>query len=476
MAKKKKKQKTTQFPNLGSVIGKFFSANFKYFIAAIFIYFAAKSLYFIFTIPLGVAPDEVEHFELVKFYQSNINFWEPFKDIPLPYGRTATNNGFIYHLLMGKLSLLNFFISDLVFLRTVNLVMAILNVFVFYKLCSLFTNKKIVKLWLMVFYTNILMFTFISSAVNYDNLVNLISVSSIYFFIRYTIDRLSIDLICTLLFISLGIAVKTGYWPLAIVLVGILVLDFLISRYSLKNLLLDFYINFKSRNYLFYIVGILTILFVIFDVIFVSGKFKKYGNYDASCEQLYSLESCRANDDGYIIYENLSDKFEEKKSKNVEITKSLHSLPEFSVEWYGYIIDRVFGIFGHRQIEPSTNTVSFINSLFLVAIFASIFNYKYLDKKKFYIFFIAIAFTLLILVRVNYQSYLNYGLVHAGLQGRYLFPVLSCLVLWLGISISGDTKSSLAKFIIVILCLGLIISEFPMYLQSTQRNDFEAPK
>ena len=94
----------------------------------------------------------------------------------------VTHIPYLYYFLMGKLVTLNFSpVSDLVFLRLLNCILSFLTVFFGYKWIKLVTDNRTCHLLFIVLLTNTPMFTFTGAFVNYDNLVNLFAVLSLYY-------------------------------------------------------------------------------------------------------------------------------------------------------------------------------------------------------------------------------------------------------------------------------------------------------
>ena len=84
----------------------------------------------------------------------------------------VTHSPYLYTWLMGKFIHLNVFaVSDLVFLRCVNICISLASLWFGWKTITLLTDKNITRLLFMVLCTNTLMLTFLSSFISYDNLV-----------------------------------------------------------------------------------------------------------------------------------------------------------------------------------------------------------------------------------------------------------------------------------------------------------------
>jgi 4-amino-4-deoxy-L-arabinose transferase-like glycosyltransferase len=193
-------------------------------VAVLFVYFISRLLYFAVAIAPEIPPDESTHVGIIKLYA----------EAPLLIGDSpesyrfglVTRQPHLYYFTLGKLAALNVFgVDDYLYLRLINVILAVLTVVAGYRLASRLTGNALVRIAFLVMTTNTLMFTFIGGAVSYDNLVNLLAVLSVAAFISFVRAERTIHLLFFLLWNFLGTLTKISFLPLTLVLVALLIVD-----------------------------------------------------------------------------------------------------------------------------------------------------------------------------------------------------------------------------------------------------------
>lgn len=187
-------------------------------------YFGARLFFFALNISSFVPPDEVTHVGLCKIY-SKVFLLPENSPATYEFG-LVTNIPWLYYWMMGKLLALNFLgISDLVFLRVLNIPLAFGTVWYALKLLRLLTDNHLAQLLLVVVITNIPMFSLLSASVSYDNLANLLAAMAIYYEFAFFRNRSGSLLAASLLCQMAGSLTKITFLPLILLLNGLLVLD-----------------------------------------------------------------------------------------------------------------------------------------------------------------------------------------------------------------------------------------------------------
>jgi hypothetical protein len=186
----------------------------KWFFAAMVCYFAGKALFFALTIGPDIVPDETTHFGKCLIFAKSL--WLP-DDSPETYhlgliGHTAN----LYYFLMGKLLVVNFTpLSDLLFLRLINVLMGVATVWLAQRWVRLFNLGKLAELLFLIMLTNTLMFTFLTAGVSRDNLVNLLAVATLFSLFSWFNSRELRHLLLFVSWICLGVMTKTTFFPFA---------------------------------------------------------------------------------------------------------------------------------------------------------------------------------------------------------------------------------------------------------------------
>jgi len=162
----------------------------KIILAAMLVVFLGFTLFLAFNLEAGIIPDEPAHFVFSNHFAST---WGIPQDSLETYARGwyIDQNPFLYYWINGRVvNLLTFLVpslstrSLLVALRIVNVGFALGTVLGCYFLAGeIFKNKywRLLPVFLLI---NTLMFVFLSSGVNYDNLANLLSMAGFLFLVR----------------------------------------------------------------------------------------------------------------------------------------------------------------------------------------------------------------------------------------------------------------------------------------------------
>ena len=185
-------------------------------------YFLLRLLFFAAILPPNAPPDEQTHVGIIQIY-SKVFFLPENSSQTYEYG-LVTNTPFLYYWIMGKALSLNILnISDVLFLRLLNIPLAFATIFFIVSTLHLLTTDRITKILLVIMLTNTLMFSVLSASVSYDNLTNLLSAMSIYFFLAFlkyrNVNMLAATFLCQLA----GSLTKITFLPLILILNLILI-------------------------------------------------------------------------------------------------------------------------------------------------------------------------------------------------------------------------------------------------------------
>ncbi|MBT6068518.1 DUF2142 domain-containing protein [Candidatus Peregrinibacteria bacterium] len=424
-------------------------------------YFLLKASYFVLHVKFGIPPDEGEHYQQIMNYFNSSSFFLSHENLDATYG-TLNQSRFFYHMFMGKLLHLNFFgIENYMFLRGLNVVFSLGYLVMFYKLLKLFfKEKKWLILTTFAIQTNIIMFTFLSASINYDNLVNLLAIGSIYFVLKHIqsgeIKSLLIAGIC----VCLGMLTKISFGPLMVILFLILVVHHRKDAMIFFKAIIVF-IKKKKRNHII-ILG-LFIATLSANVILYSSNYVQYDAFFPKCHQMYSMEECLEESDNYAIY-NVAPQAEFTPMKPYEYFKT----------WSNLMLERTFGIFAHQTIQPEKQAMSTVRTL--LAIFFIFFVLQIRKRKKplDIAILVALSYTLFLAFEVNYKGYLFNGIYHAGVQGRYIFPVLPLIVMIFTYYMMALFGKRSRVIVGIVLAIMFIYMAFPSYYFHENRDSFEA--
>ncbi len=381
------------------------------------IWFIYQSLFFLTNLSQGFIPDEEYHTRYINIYRNRdslspiIGEWKEDnrpQDIRTP--------SYLYHYILGNISRL--FPGEALnydALKCINAVFNIVTVFMFIKLLYTLTKNNWIKILSMIFMTNTLMFTTLGVGVNYDNLVNLFSIISIYFVIKIIKYE---DYKYFFILIPTGIAAlltKFTFLPLFF-------LEIIVSSFKIKGIYKyskEFIINHKK------IFNIKTLLLIIITFTMICLFAERYGynlikyrKISPSCDQLYSVEKC-TTDPQYDRDKNLIETAHERKRINLYL---------FTTNWINSMIDGTYGLLGHRSFAINLK-LFYVVTFCTFILFFGISRYESLKSEKTHLalIFIGLGFGFILLFFVNYLRYRKLNQYGVAIQGRYIFPVLSII-------------------------------------------------
>ncbi len=261
------------------------------------------------------------------------------------------------------------------------------------------------------------MFTFLSGGVTYDNLSNLCASAAIFYLLRVVKGKsFTANSLAWLVFISTGVLVKITIFPLAGLTGAIWLFHTLKHRKEIK---LFFPINFSNIMMGLYSLIMLGLVFYVFGI-----NVLVHHRLTPSCERVLSAELCRSS----FTKERLKDLPVPEKKLTIQ-----DAIEDFSLGPWTYLVDywsgimesKIYGIMGHQSYYNP-----FMISLFRIyyAIVIILFiRFWRTDKDFLAPLFIVVFGYLLILYGLSYNSELETGFLHVGIQGRYIFPVLGAM-------------------------------------------------
>ncbi len=439
------------------------SINFKndrwaYLILAIIcIIFLSSSLFISTHLKRAIIPDEPVHFLVSKHFSSTWGIPEEKYEI-YANGIYIQGRPFLYYWINGRilgfLKLIIPSVSDwrqLVALRMVNSFYSMGTViFCFLLSYEVFKNRYWSLLPSFMLSTT-LMFGFLSGGVNYDNLANLFSIISIYYLVRVLQKRdFLINSLGWLAFIMLGTLTKYTILPLALILV-IIWIFFIIKNHS--ELSIKFKTNFNSILLLILMIVSLIPNFMIYGI-----NILKYQSLTKPCRIFLTEEQCNLSP---FRARKLAMAPEEKLSLRQVITEGYPDPVRYFLDrWLPRMRSDIFGIFGHRVYRIDPLLMSAFRILFIIVLFFFIRNIDHLGFLKWSLLTIALFYSLIIFHR-NYRTELIYAFNFGGIQGRYIFPVISIPLILYTTSIKR-IKNENIQVLLIITTVFLFIFDSPL--------------
>jgi hypothetical protein len=452
-------------------------------------YFGLRLAYFALSVSPFVPPDEVTHAGLCKVFSQV--FWFPVNAPETFQFGLVTNSPWLYYWSMGKLLHLNFFgVSDLVFLRLLNLPLAFGSVFFTWRTLLLLGHSRLSQLLLIVVLTNTPMFSLLSASVSYDNLTNFFAAVSIYYLCAFLKRRSGNLLAWAILSMLLGALTKVSFLPLALALVIALVLHEWRNLRSLPGAFKAWLLSEARPLWL-----LLPILIALgLNLQLYAGNYLRYGNLVPSMGAALSSSAAMKNrleargtifndyKGGKISYMEalqLAGTIEHPGDKSDTFYllmnyEGMKGHPErwmgplaYSRYWYNTVLATVLGFKGHLiMVKPTRLLLPFTVLLSLSCLGLALRWRPRLDGwLPALLGFVALTYSAYLMIEVNYDSYLNYGTPGLTLQGRYLLPIIGPVyLLCCHFLVRLFRRESLALALVLAAALLFIWGDFPWFL------------
>jgi len=457
------------------------------------LYYLIKTIYFALIINAGVSPDETTHLGRSLIFSAS--FWQP-EDSPgsYQYG-LVTHVPYLYYWLMGKALHLNVIgVSDLVFLRCINILISLGTLWFGWKTITLLTSRTVTRVLFMVLCTNTMMLTFLGSFVSYDNLVNFLAVSSLYYMLRYFSGHSTSDLLMCILLALAGCLTKLSFLPYAVLLAVV----FLLRQHRKVGLgqlaaeLRPGKVFSDSRNY---VVFALCLALLALNIGLYGGNLVKFHSIKPSIEAVIGLENALQNRifaRGYVVRQFKEDKLTLADARRMADTHIKHEGDRYGAHillnkaaqerlqnnhyridrfryafvWLDLVLSKTYGIMGHKNMEKTGVTlVPYILIILLAAgIMVRKFNLSDLNGNAATLLLLLAGYSLILMQFVNYNTYNKSGVIVLALQGRYLFPVIYAAYALMAYYLTSFNSRRLNILVAASVAAVFVVGEFPWFL------------
>jgi hypothetical protein len=383
------------------------------------VWFVYQAHFYATHIRIGLPPDELHHYNLALFYKEAPGIFLTASEKTYPYG-PVDYHPYLYHLLVGKLLLLNFLqLPESLLLRHVSILCSIGTLCALWVLLSELQVTWLAKLVAMTAITNVTMFVYISSAISYDGFINLLSVVLQLSFIRAlrepTWTRVIICSICLLA----GSLSKITFLPFYPILAVIAAICYRPSCSALRTI--------WSRK-----LGLKEMLLVCLAGLLLLGNLHLYGgNYLKFGTVMPNLDQVVGEEIAHSVYAQAR---RDKALAESRESRADMSLSEFLPKYFNRALQGIFGIMGHgsfdrQPIEMWRFYLTGIPALVggVVFLMLLVFGRESSPKEVKRALLIVSLFSTLYITFValyNFKSFQAVRLFGYALQGRYLFPVL----------------------------------------------------
>ena len=412
------------------------------------LYFIGRLLYFAFTVGPGVPPDEMTHIGIVRLYAETL-FGIEDSAASLRYG-LVTHAPYLYYFLMGKAAAL-LGSTDYITLRMLNIGLALAFLIVAYRLSLLMLKSRLMRVLFFVMLTNTLMFSFLSAAVNYDNLANLLALSALYFLVRYLDSARPADLLLFLISTLLGLLTKGTFLMLAPVFAAVWLLS---RRQTLWTDLQALLQEIRLGGGYICSLSIVLLLCVVANLSLYGVNLVQYNRIVPGCAQVLTHEKCMQNRiyaRNWVITQYRLDKLSymdawratelirhpgdiahaKRLLNNVRQYKmtrpdDLNVLDYMHLVWNQAVKPSIFGIQAHRSMLRSPNELWGYGLACFVALLLMVRTLRLDGSDGLWLGMAGLlfGFYFFLVGYYNYTGYLQHHALLLGVQGRYLFHVL----------------------------------------------------
>ncbi len=432
------------------------------------LWFILKAIYLAFHVSPGAPPDEMYHLQVIDLFASSSHLF-PFSGSSNPFAPplaefarfgNQTELTHLYHRIMGYcvyvLDLDTFEFSTIVFLRLLNLLVSLFTLFYFVKLVDLCRLGESARAFALVIHTNILKFTLLAAAVGYDPATNLCAYVAILALVRFLLEQSRPLLIQLIFFLSVGSIFKFLLVPLAAIMALIVLI--ILARRTQKNYPLQS-VKMSWGNKLYQvIIGTLAALSALALATTLGSLLIRYGTFMPPCTDIFTaLECTPVVPPPPVLHE------------------ALLPIPLYFFYWLSHMVSSSLGIRSYIGIEPPFPLVILVSSIILISLAYSLARVRR-DNWIFRVLIaLVIGFSLSVFFLNGYPSYKQFHHYGWGVNGRYLFPILGCLLILSTHCIFAFLTTIKREFYWLPIAAFVILAEFPAFYLSEPGQNFLKP-
>lgn len=375
----------------------------------VYVYFIVFTAYLALRVRFGVGPDEETHFRLIRYYAQNT--YDPALGIQttdFDLGSLQREVSYLYHYLLSFPYRISEFLNlpTVFVLRLLNSLMGLMSLVLLFKIGQIIKVHLMIRTGLLFFIASIPVFVFLSSSVNYDNLVILTSFFLMYISIK-NFNSFSLNKSLIVIALSLlGPLVKFAFAPISVVALVYLLYVLIMNK---KSLMADIRRDFGFKRIIVYILVLIS--FALFFQRY-GLNVVRYGSLNPNCSVIMSDKKCREN----YVYNRT------RIYKESQISRPI-ILPEvYVINWTRIMMSRTYGLLAHVKLGEITIFISM--SVFGLYAIALIFIRKYNPfNDKYWIIFGSFIVYTIALMAANYSSYMRSAKIDLAVSGRYWLPV-----------------------------------------------------
>ncbi len=458
--------KSMQTPSITDGVHKLSKIEMILFIVLIFV-FALYSVFIAINLEVQIIPDEPAHFLFSKYYATTLGI-PP--DIPETYslGWYISHNPFLYFWINARVinlvRMINPSVNDTSLLHILRLLSSLYTIgtLVFLlKLSCLIIPKKGWRILPVFLLSNTLMFVFLSGGVNYDNMAIFFSMASVYYLtLVFTGRDYQKNTLRSVIYICLGCLVKFTILPLAL---PMFLAWFLFTVHKRKDI---FPLQFRETQTI--LMTVVLFILLLGNLLIYGHNIIVFGSITARCSDILTETQC-ALDPYYLRAKQFGPEGPMGLIQAVEKGYP-HPVTYLFDFWIKDMFSKIYGILGHKVYFPA-HIIPFYQLFYLMIMCLSFLSWKDVSFSRGSLIFI-VLFYLTVVFITNYKSELAHTFQHvAGIQGRYLFPIIGPLYVLVGYTLSR-LPNKVLRFTVLAITLILFFAGGPFKFVKLYANVF----
>jgi 4-amino-4-deoxy-L-arabinose transferase-like glycosyltransferase len=295
----------------------------------------------------------------------------------------------------------------IILLRLFSVFISMFTVFFAYKLGSKATGNEYAGVLTAFFLSNTLMFVFSSGGINYDILMNLAGMASLFYLVNiYKGENFIRNTALTGIWLVVGSLSKEQFLLLALII-------FLAWFYFAVTKFKKIKLNFSKTN-IFLI--ILLIGFISLFIGLFGGNYLRYSRLTPICSQIKTSEECGAFGQRMEYYEPYD--FRARWFFRDNFPNAIEYAFQF---WLYKMAQSIWGILSHNTFVPMFSVA--LHSVMALWGFMSLIRYwKPQDKIPTLLIYVLASYSIFILL-MNYRNETNFSFQHFAVSGRYFSPI-----------------------------------------------------
>lgn len=465
----------------------------KYFLPAVFAFFVMQAVFYAGYVGFGIPSDETYHFGSAQYYAQQPITTGPFTHgqapdtVPITRAIDRNPDYLTHYLLSLPLRTMEHFSvsfrSEVVILRLVNTIFAVLALWVLKKCLDEISEDKLVKNFTIFALSMTGMAIWLAGAINYDNLANLLFMLFVWSTIRL-IKKPWANLVLAVITLAMAAAL-TKHTLSPVLCLGLIITAVIIWKKGYRPITFGQQVR-KSLKGGSILTGFMIFLAMLFGGLFIERigiNLVRYHSVQPSCTEFFTADECRTNNVYNRNFKQLRDYSDQEKDG---LVKNFDPFG-YTGEWVYTMYNTLYFQLGDRRFESELINRVFAVLLAVALIVTAILSRARLklSKSAGYVLFLS-GFYISLLFLYNLNTYISYGRKYA-VQGRYLLPVLGFVYFFTILTVVNayrsrkpGQKKTFAWAWIVVLVL-FFAAHFPQYAlargtDSSWRQDFILPK